>query len=96
MVESASRFPAADGLQRRGLNQCARQLMLAQSSDWPFLMSAGTADGYATKRFEELMTRFHRLLEQVSADQIEPALLQRYEWLDDPFAEMDYTVFCPV
>jgi len=32
----------------RVLKQLARELLLAQSSDWPFLMKTGTAKHYAT------------------------------------------------
>ena len=35
-------FPSADGLQQRALNQAARELLLAQSSDWAFIMKTGT------------------------------------------------------
>ena len=34
MCELATKFPQANELQRRALNQAARELLLAQSSDW--------------------------------------------------------------
>ncbi|MEW5761332.1 MAG: 1,4-alpha-glucan branching protein domain-containing protein, partial [Candidatus Thermoplasmatota archaeon] len=43
MVELATIFPNADGLEKRALNQSARELLLAQSSDWAFIMKSGTA-----------------------------------------------------
>ncbi len=49
--------PQADRL----LRQLTREMMLAQSSDWPFLMSTGTATEYARKRFVEHVGRFNRL-----------------------------------
>src|SRR5205823_3140847 len=39
----------APTLQDRSLKQLARELLLAQSSDWAFLMRTGTAREYATK-----------------------------------------------
>ena len=96
MVGAAARFGSADGLRGRALNQCARQLMLAQSSDWPFLMSTGTAEGYATRRFNDLIGRFSNLLGQVRSGRIDRAMLQSYEWLDDAFPEMDFKVFGPL
>ena len=36
---------ASDDLLRRALNQLARELLLAQSSDWAFIMKTGTAVG---------------------------------------------------
>ena len=51
MVELARRFPDAQGAAAtRALNQAARELMLAQSSDWAFIMRTGTTVPYATKR----------------------------------------------
>jgi len=42
MVELSHRFPRAEGLASRALKQAARELMLAQSSDWAFIMRTGT------------------------------------------------------
>ena len=48
-------------LTRRLLAQLARELLLAQSSDWAFLMKTGTATDYATRRTKDHILRFHRL-----------------------------------
>ena len=50
MVELARHH--ADGgneLRRRALNQAARELLLAQSSDWAFIMKTGTMVEYAVR-----------------------------------------------
>ena len=96
MVAAAGDFISADGLHRRTLDQCARQLMLAQGSDWPFLMYAGTAKTYATGRITDLLCRFEALMAQLRADKLDTELLGKYEWLDDAFPEMDYRVFYPL
>jgi len=95
MVEVAAQHPQSDGLLSRALNQCARQLMLAQGSDWAFLMSAGTARDYAERRFGDLLERFDALHSQVLAGRIDPACLGDCEGRDDAFPEMDYRLFCP-
>ncbi|MHC4480965.1 MAG: glycoside hydrolase family 57 protein [Planctomycetota bacterium] len=95
LIEVAAALPDARGPLRRALNQCARCLMLAQASDWPFLIHSDTAREYATGRFQDLMSRFDRLLAQVRAGEVEQELLARCEWLDDPFPEMDYRAFLP-
>ncbi|WP_291031925.1 1,4-alpha-glucan branching protein domain-containing protein, partial [Hydrogenophaga sp.] len=61
MISAARRWGQAGALQRRALDQCARELLLAQASDWPFLMYTGTARDYAARRFRDLMERFDRL-----------------------------------
>lgn len=42
----------------RCAKECARNLLLAQASDWPFLMRMGTASGYARRRFERHLEAF--------------------------------------
>ncbi len=44
------------------LEQAARELLLAQSSDWQFIISTGAAGDYATKRFVEHCEALARLL----------------------------------
>ena len=39
--------------------------MLAQASDWTFIMSTGTTVPYATRRFNEHIVRFNRLAEEL-------------------------------
>ena len=68
MVELARRYHnPPDGVTARALNQAARELMLAQSSDWTFIMSTGTTVPYATRRFNEHIVRFNRLYDALSA-----------------------------
>ena len=42
MVELAQSIARPDHVQRRALNQAARELLLAQSSDWAFILKTGT------------------------------------------------------
>ena len=93
MVELARRFPEADGLLRRCLNQAARELLLAQSSDWPFIITTGTTVPYAVKRFKEHVLRFTRLYEDLVSGQPDEAVLSGMEWRDSIFQEIDYRVY---
>ena len=54
-----------DPLQRRALNQAARELMLAQSSDWAFIMDNKTMVDYAVKRTKHHVNRFEKLDEML-------------------------------
>ncbi|HQL61763.1 MAG TPA: DUF1957 domain-containing protein [bacterium] len=93
MIELAQRFPVSDGILRRALNQAARELLLAQSSDWAFIMTTGTVVSYAVRRTREHIHRFTRLYEQAMARTIEESLLNDYESKDSIFQEIDYTVY---
>lgn len=93
MMEMANRFPNADGLLRRALNQMARELMLMQSSDWAFLMTTGTAKEYSTKRTKDHINRFNELYEQVNGNRINEAYVYDLEQKDSIFQHMDYNVY---
>ena len=74
----------------RALKQAARELMLAQASDWTFIMSTGTTVPYATRRFNEHVVRFNRLYAEVSSGAIDEAGLQALEATDNIFPDVDY------
>ena len=93
MMEMANRFPNADGLLRRALNQMARELMLMQSSDWAFLMTTGTAKEYSTKRTKDHINRFNELYEQINGNRINEAYVYDLEQKDSIFQHMDYNVY---
>jgi 1,4-alpha-glucan branching enzyme len=77
----------------RALAQMARELLLAQSSDWAFLMKTGTARQYATKRTKDHVLRFTRLYDQVRAELVDPAFLENCEWRDNLFPKLDWRVY---
>ena len=93
MVELARSFPSSDGLMRRALNQAARELVLAESSDWAFIITTGTSVQYAVKRFRDHIARFSKLYEMIKSGAIDEGYLASIEWRDTIFQEMDYRVY---
>lgn len=93
MVELVRLHPEASGLLRRALNQLARELLLAQSSDWGFIMKMGTMVPYAVKRFKAHIERFTKLYESIRANSINESYLQNIEWRDNIFPNIDYRVY---
>ncbi|MHB8576541.1 MAG: glycoside hydrolase family 57 protein [Dehalococcoidia bacterium] len=78
------------------LNQCARELLLLESSDWPFLVSTGQAREYAVERFDKHVERFERLAaiaESGAVDGAAQALVAELWELDKIFPDIDYRVF---
>jgi 1,4-alpha-glucan branching enzyme len=80
------------------LNQAARELLLLQSSDWPFLVTTGQAKAYATQRFDVHLDRFDRLaaLAEAGLGAHEPdarALADDLYHLDKLFPDIDYRWF---
>ncbi|MBD0379869.1 1,4-alpha-glucan branching protein domain-containing protein [Paenibacillus sedimenti] len=78
------------GLLKRSLNQAARELMLAQSSDWAFIMDSGTVVDYAVRRTKDHLTCFHHLCDQIDREQIDEVALAALEEKDNCFPEIDY------
>jgi len=93
MAELARRSPHAQGLERRALNQAARELLLAQSSDWPFIMTTGTTVSYATRRVNEHIVRFSRLYDDLKAGRLDEAFIADIEGKDNLFPGVDYTIY---
>ncbi len=89
--------PDATGVRREVLEQAARELLLLQSSDWPFLITTGQAKEYAIERFNDHLARFESLVALAGVDgeltdeQLE--LLANLEERDNPFADIDYRNF---
>jgi 1,4-alpha-glucan branching enzyme len=74
----------------RVLRQMGRELLLAQSSDWAFLMKTGTAPEYAAKRTKDHVLRFTRLYEQLGEENVDNACLENCEWRDNLFADLNW------
>ncbi len=93
MSGAASGNPDASGPLRRALNQAARELLLAQSSDWAFMMNKGNAGEFARNRFTGHIENFSRLLEGISTGAINTAFLGRLEDKDNIFPDIDFRIF---
>jgi 1,4-alpha-glucan branching enzyme len=93
MQDLVRRFPNEKGLRRRALNQAFRELLLAQASDWAFIMKTGTTVPYAVKRTREHIHNFTRIFESVMENQIEQEWLLGLEAKNNIFPEIDYRLF---
>lgn len=83
----------ADPLTERALNQAARELFLAQSSDWAFIMRAGTVVEYAVERTHRHLHRFFTLANQLAEGRLDEQLLAEWEGCDNLLPYVDYRVF---
>jgi 1,4-alpha-glucan branching enzyme len=77
----------------RLLNQLARELLLAQSSDWAFLMTTNTAKEYSVSRMKEHIDNFRRLSEQLESNGIDGELLEWLEYKNSIFSDIDFRVY---
>jgi 1,4-alpha-glucan branching enzyme len=94
MVELAQKHPDhGNELRRRALNQAARELLLAQSSDWAFIMKTGTMVEYAHNRTKVHVLNFNHLYEQIKSNEIDEPWLNQVERRHNLFPDLDYRVY---
>jgi 1,4-alpha-glucan branching enzyme len=93
MTAMADGQEKAEGVQRRALNQAVRELMLAQASDWAFMMYAGNYRSYAERRVKTHLNRFHRLVEQVRRNKVDGIFLSDLEEKDNLFPQADFRLY---
>ncbi|MCA1622306.1 MAG: DUF1957 domain-containing protein [Acidobacteria bacterium] len=93
MTEFANQFVEPKEIERRALNQMARELLLAQSSDWAFQIYQGTTVQYSSLRFKSHIHRFNLLAEQIVNGDINEELLTEIENRDNIFQEIDFRIY---
>lgn len=77
----------ADAAGARVLKQMTRELLLAQASDWPFIMRTGTSPEYARKRVSAHLSRF-AALEAMLANGVDEETLAAVEYVDAIFPDI--------
>ncbi|HEV8535286.1 MAG TPA: glycoside hydrolase family 57 protein [Candidatus Limnocylindria bacterium] len=87
--------PRGDSFRERAARQATRELLLAQSSDWPFLVTTGQAADYAVERFRAHAHRFRRAVALARGgnaydDEVELRSLER---ADNPFPDASLADF---
>ncbi|HEY47551.1 MAG TPA: DUF1957 domain-containing protein [Anaerolineae bacterium] len=93
MKEAVEAHLAAKGVTRHLLDQAARELLLLQSSDWPFLVTTGQAREYSIQRFRQHVDRFNMLLDELDQQRPSSELAADLWEKDKIFPEMDFRWF---
>ncbi len=93
MTALARKFDRPTPLQHRALTQAARELLLAQASDWAFIMKTGTVVEYAHKRTKTHVDNFNKLHDQLLHENIHEPDLGDMEWKNNLFPTLDYRLF---
>jgi len=97
LCEAHGKAVDAGSLRGRALRQACRETLLLQSSDFPFILRAGTATSYIHERVRTHVGRFRRaaLIAERGGDQDDEAWLADIESRDNLFAQIDIGAFCP-
>lgn len=93
MTELANTHYYENGFYERALNQAARELLLAQSSDWAFIMKTGTMVDYAVNMTKLYITRFTDLYNAIKNRDLNEEWLSELEFRDDIFPEIDFRIY---
>ncbi len=95
MEALVAKYPNPTDDEKTVLNQLARELLLLEGSDWPFLVTTGQAREYAIQRFSQHVERFNQLANKLESGNLAQArdfAEELYE-LDKVFADIDYRWF---
>jgi 1,4-alpha-glucan branching enzyme len=82
-------------LQEAALNQASRELLLAQSSDWSFILTSGTVVQYAQARLHNHLTNFYKICRDLKQNTTDAAALAQLRQDDQIFPHLDYQVYRP-
>jgi 1,4-alpha-glucan branching enzyme len=93
MGELADRYAGRNGTVRRALQQATRELFLAQSSDWAFIMHTGTMVPYAVKRTREHLHNFNGIYEGLNAGSLDMDWLSSLESRNNVFGKVEPALF---
>ena len=93
MVELAERFPDDSGLKERTLNQAAREILLAQTSDWPRMLYRQNSTEYARNQIESALRNFTTIYEALGSNYISTEWLTSLERRHNVFPRINYRVF---
>ncbi|MGK5507526.1 1,4-alpha-glucan branching protein domain-containing protein [Brevibacillus formosus] len=84
-----------DQLALRCLKQAARELMLAQSSDWAFILDGQTVTRYAVQRVHDHLVRMQALLAMYREHQLDEEAITQAEADFPIFPDLDITFYLP-
>ncbi|GHU46699.1 glycoside hydrolase [Spirochaetia bacterium] len=93
MADLAEHFPNESGLKERALNQAAREILLAMSSEWSKMIFNEESACYAQKQVELSLRNFTTIYEALASNYISTEWLTNLERTHKVFPHMNYRVF---
>lgn len=93
MIDLAKRFPDDQGLKERTLNMAAKEVLLAQSIDWPLMTNSHISAEYAIGRCQDHIDTFTGVYESLGSGSIGTDRLIKREKEYPLFQEMNYRFF---
>jgi len=89
MTRMAEEYTSAKEIEKRVIRQAMRELLLAESSDWAFIITTATAVEYARQRTLVHIERFNSLFEMLLSGNIDEGYLGDIEYKDNIFPQIN-------
>lgn len=89
MSALARAYPSAAPAARHLLELAAQELLLAQASDWPFMLRSGTSPLYAQQQVVSHLQRFNSLYDQLLSGPVDRSSLTTIETQHKIFPHLD-------
>ena len=93
MLGIVNKIKNPNEIQKRALNMLGRELLLAESSDWAFLITVGTAVSYAKERQTFHINAFNKIYNEILNNNIDETFLDYLEQRDSIFPFLNYNIF---
>ena len=93
MIEIANGREPENSLEKRALNQAARELLMAQTSCWEFILYTETMVGYAHKKISDHINRLFKIYEDFKNRNVEEDWLAEIESRDNIFPTISYEIY---
>jgi 1,4-alpha-glucan branching enzyme len=94
MSDLANRFADSSGINKRILNQAARETLLVMASDWPLMIKAQINEEFALNQLKKHFINFYKIYDSMSNNHIESEWLIALEREDNLFYDLiDYNFF---
>ena len=93
MIDLAERFPSETGLKARLLNTGARELLIAQSGEWPQMLHDGKLPDYVEETFTKAILNFSRVFDALASNTVSTEWLTNLEREHAVFPWINYRIF---
>ena len=93
IIDLAERFPSETSLKERLLNMAAKQVLLAQSGDWPAMIHDGKTPDYIEELFKDEILSFTRVFDSLASNTVSTEWLTSCERKNKIFPWLNYRIF---
>lgn len=93
MIDLTERFPAEDSLKERLLNMAAKQILLAQTGDWPKMLHEGIISDFVKNQFKDEILSFTKVFDALASNTVSTEWLTACERKNPLFPWLNYRVF---